>query len=87
MSALLVEHKAFRRFAVAYAASRVGDFMLSVGMIVFALRETGSVGWVAAAAALRIVPHVLLSGPGGALGNRFGQRYLVASAVGGAVKG
>lgn len=81
MTSLLLDHRAFRRFALAFLISRAGDFMLSVGMVVFVFSRTGSAGWVAAAATLRLVPHILLSSFGGSLGDRFGQRFLVASDI------
>jgi hypothetical protein len=79
MTNLLLHHRLFQRFALAFLVTRAGDFMLSVGMVVFVFRETGSAAWVGIAATMRIVPHALLSGPGGALGGRLGLRYLVTS--------
>jgi hypothetical protein len=81
MIRLLLDHRAFRRFAFAFLVSRAGDFLLSVGMVVFLYEATGSPAWVAAAAVLRLAPNIALSGLGGALGNRFGLRLLVASDV------
>jgi len=79
MTSLLLEQRAFRRFALAFLISRAGDFMLSVGMVVLIYARTGSAGWVAVAATLRLVPHILLSSVGGALGDRYGKGFLVAS--------
>ena len=81
MTGLLVGHREFRRFALAFLVSRGGDYLLSVGMVVFVFERTGSTAWVATAAILRVVPNMLLSAAGGGLGTRFGLRFLVLSDV------
>lgn len=79
MTGLLVGHREFRRFALAFLVSRAGDYLLSVGMFVFVFERTGSAAWVAAAAILRVAPNMLLSAAGGGLGTRLGLRFLVLS--------
>ena len=79
MSNLFLDHRTFRRFALTFAVSRAGDFLLSVAMVVFVYQKTGPTSWVAAAAIARLIPHVLFSAVGGSLGDRFGRRFLVAS--------
>jgi MFS family permease len=81
MLTLMLGQREFRRFALTFALSRAGDFLLSVAMVVFVYQQTHSTTWVAAAAIARLLPHVLLSSVGGSIGNRFGRRLLVVSDV------
>ena len=58
-------HRRWRWLLGSYAVSMTGDFLYAVALVVLLIDDTGSAGWVAAAAVLRILAYVVLSPFGG----------------------
>ena len=54
-----------------------GDFLYAVALVVLLIDDTGSAGWVAAAAVLRILAYVVLSPFGGVVADRYDRRRLM----------
>jgi predicted MFS family arabinose efflux permease len=69
--------RGFRRFLAATTISAVGDFLSSVGVIVVIYRSTHSVGWLGAAAFLRVISWAAATAAGGVLGDRFDRRRVL----------
>lgn len=59
------------------AISAVGDWMYGVALLAYIHERTGSSGWVAAAAALRLVPYLVLGTLGGVLADRYERRAVM----------
>jgi MFS family permease len=70
-------HRRWRWLLGSYAISTTGDFLYSVALVVVLIEDTGSAGWVAAAAVLRVVAYVVLGPFGGAIADRFDRRRLM----------
>lgn len=76
--------KAFLRAALSYrdvrllvasnAVSILGDWLYTVGLVVYVLEETRSPAWVAAAGFMRLAPHLLFGTIGGAIADRYDRR-------------
>jgi MFS family permease len=62
---------------VATAVSGTGDFLYSIALVVYLIDETGSAGWVAAAAIARMVTFTVLGPIGGVIADRFDRRRLM----------
>ena len=54
-----------------------GDFLYFIALVVLLIDDTGSVAWVAAASALRILAYVILGPFGGAIADRYDRRRLM----------
>jgi MFS family permease len=61
----------------AHTVSAAGQSLHSVALIVFVFQQTGSLTWVAAAAALRLLPYVLFSAFGGVVADRYDRRQVM----------
>ena len=70
-------HRRWRWLLGSFAVSMTGDFLYSVALVVVLIEGTGSVGWVAAAAVLRVLAYVILGPFGGAIADRFSRRWLM----------
>jgi MFS family permease len=67
----------WRAFIAGTSISAAGDFVYLVALVVYLIEETGSAGWVAAAATARMATFVLLGPIGGAIADRFDRRRLM----------
>lgn len=70
-------HRRWRWLLGSYAVSMTGDFLYAVALVVLLIDDTGSAGWVAAAAVLRILAYVVLSPFGGVVADRYDRRRLM----------
>jgi len=76
----------FRRLISAYSASAIGQTFGTVAMAVAMFSRTGSAGWVAAIAAARVLPYIIVPGLAGVIAGRVSRRrLLMASAAARAV--
>lgn len=72
---------AFRDVAVPYALSAVAQSFGLVAVTVVVFEQTGSATWVAAVAAARLLPYVLLSSLAGVLADRHPLRSVMAASA------
>jgi CRP-like cAMP-binding protein/predicted MFS family arabinose efflux permease len=73
-------HPDYRRLAFANIVSFGGDWLYNVAFVVFIYQQTHSPAWLGAAAAVRLVPYVLLGSLAGTLADRYDrQRVMVAA--------
>ena len=70
-------NRRWRAFIAGTSISAAGDFVYLVALVVYLIDETGSVGWVAAAATARMATSMLLGPIGGAIADRFDRRRLM----------
>ena len=70
-------NRRWRAFLAGTSISAAGDFVYLVALVVYLIEETGSAGWVAAAAAARMATFILLGPIGGAIADRFDRRRLM----------
>lgn len=69
-----------RLLVASNAVSTLGDWLYSVGFVVYVLEATGSAAWVAAAGMMRLAPHLLFGTIGGAVADRYERRALMVVA-------
>ena len=74
-----LRHRDFRVLLAAIAVSGTGDWLYSVAIVVYIFDATGSPGWVAAVAFVRLLPYALLSGVAGELADRYNRRLLMVA--------
>ena len=72
-----LRHSGFRRRAVVYGLSAVGQTFGVVAVSVAVFDQTGAAAWVGAVAAARLLPYVLLSTFGGIVADRLGFRVVM----------
>lgn len=70
-------HSRLRWMAIHHAVAGTAQTFGTVAVAVAVFERTGSGGWVAAAAAARLVPYLLFSGPAGVVGDRVDRRQLL----------
>ncbi len=70
-------HRDFRLLLAAFATSRAGDFLYTIGLVVYVLDTTGSSAWVSATVIVRVVPLVLGGSLAGLLADRVDRRWLM----------
>ena len=70
-------NRRWRPFIAGTSISAAGDFVCVVALVVYLIDETGSPGWVAAAATARMATFMLLGPIGGAIADRFDRRRLM----------
>jgi MFS family permease len=70
-------NRRWRAFIAGTSISAAGDFVYLVALVVYLIDETGSAGWVAAAATARMATFLLLGPVGGAIADRFDRRRLM----------
>jgi MFS family permease len=70
-------NRRWRAFIAGTSISTAGDFVYLVALVVYLIEETGSAGWVAAAATARMATFTLLGPIGGAIADRFDRRRLM----------
>lgn len=70
-------HRRWRWLLASFAVSLTGDFLYFVALVVFLLDRTGSAGWVAGAAVVRILAYVVLGPLGGVIADRYDRRRLM----------
>jgi predicted MFS family arabinose efflux permease len=75
-----LRHGPFRRLVVGLAASQVGDWLYNVALLAFVFDRTGSMAWLGATTAARVLPVVVLGPLGGALADRYDRRRLMIAA-------
>lgn len=67
----------FRRLIAAYSATAVGQTFGTVAMAVAMFSRTGAAGWVAAIAAARVLPYIVVPGLAGVVAGRVPRRRLL----------
>jgi len=72
-----LRHKPFRALLTAYAISSAGDFVYIVALGAYVFDRTGSASWVAAVAAVRVLPFVLFGPLGGVIAGRYDRRRVM----------
>ncbi len=70
-------HRDFRLLLAAFATSRAGDFLYTIGLVVYVLQATGSSAWVSATVMVRVVPLVLGGSLAGLLADRMDRRRVM----------
>ena len=70
-------HRDFRYLAASLTISQVGDWLYGIALVVYVFDQTGSPGWVAASAILRLAPYVLFGAVGGAIADRYDRRLVM----------
>jgi MFS family permease len=76
----------FRRLLGALSVSQTGDWLYSIGLVVFIFESTHSVGWVAGSVVAKEIAFISFSAVGGALADRFDRRrWMIGVNVGEAV--
>lgn len=77
-----LSHASLRWLLAHHAFAGIGQSFGTVAVATAVFASTGSGAWVAVAAAARLVPYLIFSGPAGVLGDRIDRRFLLfASAV------
>lgn len=71
-------HREFRRLISAYLFSAIGQSFGAVALTVAVYELTDSASWVAAVAAARLLPYVIVPGLAGVVAGRVGRRRLLA---------
>ncbi len=72
-----LRHRDIRLLLESQAISMTGSWAYSVALLAYVYERTGSLGWVAAASALRWLPGLLLSPYGGVVAERFERRRVM----------
>lgn len=76
----------FRRLIAAYSVAAIGQTFGTVAMAIAMFSRTGAAGWVAAIAAARVLPYIVVPGLAGVVAGRLPRRrLLMASAAARAV--
>ena len=65
---------AIRRIVAAHAVSRCGDYLYNIALVVFVFSASGSLAWVAAVSAARLIPAAVLAPFAGVLVDRFDRK-------------
>jgi MFS family permease len=69
----------YRLLLASFTTSRLGDFLYLVALVAYVFEQTGSAGWVSAAALSRFIPYTLLSPLAGVLADRYERRLVMAA--------
>ncbi|MGI8686568.1 MAG: MFS transporter [Acidimicrobiales bacterium] len=73
----VLSSRSFRLVATSHILSATAQSLPTVALAVYVHQRTHSAGWVAAAAAVRLVPPVFFSALGGLLGDRYDRRRVL----------
>jgi MFS family permease len=69
----------YRLLLASFTTSRVGDLLYLVALTAYVFEQTGSAGWVSAAALSRFIPYTVLSPFAGVIADRHERRLVMAA--------